>query len=559
MRWHFPATLDINNTAARGLSPWLRQLLASRNTLSEDSSLDLFLQPRLASLSDPFLLPDMRAAIVRLLTAIDRKEKIVLYGDYDVDGITSLAILSEVLHAYGGRVACFLPHRIDEGYGLTSEGVERCLTEHSPNLLVALDCGTTSRAIIASTIANGVDVIVVDHHESHHGIPDCHAVVNPMRNGAFNYLCTAGLAFKVSHALMKERRLDHYDLRNSLDLVAVGTIADLVPIVAENRILVKAGLAKLEATRRPGLRALIEVSGITSAPNSRDIGYRIGPRLNASGRLASAVESLHILQTSDSRLAAQLASRLDAHNRERQAVERSIHRAAEDEIAETYGSSHLPAGLVLGRRNWHPGVIGIVASRLMRRHHRPTIVIGFDADGVGKGSGRSIDGLSLVAALGHCAEHLIQFGGHEKAAGLSITEDKLEHFAKAFQAYCENVLDEAALTPTLIIDALIDIRQINDQLLAEHDLLEPFGMGNSQPTFAIRGIAPATEPRVLKEKHYRFEFAANRNRIAAIFFHGAEQPLPRPPWDVAFTIERNTFRGLTTPQMHILAIQSSNH
>ncbi len=559
MRWEFREPGILPGHTAHKLPPWLHNILSARSDLAGEPELEAFLRPRLASLSDPFLLPDMRPAVERLLAAIERREKIVLFGDYDVDGITSLAILSEVLRAYGAEVACFLPLRMDEGYGLSADGVERCLSEHNPRLLVAVDCGTTSHDTIEWANGRGVDVVVIDHHACRHGVPACHAVVNPMRDGRFSYLCTAGLAFKVSHALMKERRLEGFDLRDTLDLVAIGTIADLVPLVGENRILVKAGLERLASTLRPGLRALVEVCALAGKPTSRDVGFRIGPRLNAAGRLASAAESLDLLQTSDPRVAARLAASLDAHNRERQGVERQILQAAEEEIAKIYANGRLPAGLVLGRRDWHQGVIGIVASRLMRQYHRPSIVIGFGADGVGKGSGRSIDGLSMVEALGHCAEHLIQYGGHEKAAGLSISEQFLKPFAEAFCTYCERVLDEGALTPRLTIDAVVELGQVNERLLGEHDLLEPFGMGNPQPTLAVRGIVPASEPRVLKDKHLRFDFAANRRRVTGIFFQGVGKPLPRPPWDVAFTLERNTFRGITTPQMNIVAIQTTSH
>lgn len=557
MRWVFPSAANASLRQVTAPTPFLAAVLAARGGLSPEDEPDQFFDPRLARLGDPFDLPDMHRAVDRLLASIDRQERVVLYGDYDVDGIASLAVLADVLAAYGLETACFLPHRMDEGYGLSVDGLNRCMAEHRPDLLVAVDCGTTSHGQIARAAANGVDVIVIDHHACDGPPPACEAVVNPMRDGRLTYLCTAGLTFKVAHALMKARRIESLDLRDCLDLVAIGTVADLVPLVGENRILVRAGLPRISTSRRPGLRALLDVSGLTDTPlTSRDVGYRIGPRLNASGRLASAVESLNLLQTRDPAAAARLARNLDTHNRERQSVERAIQTAAEREIIERHPHGVLPAGLVLGRRDWHPGVVGIVASRLMRRHHRPTVVIGFDESGVGKGSGRGIDGISLVDALRHCSNHLIQFGGHSKAAGLRIAEGSLDSFAEAFRAYCTRELDSEALEPRLTIDAIVRPSDVSESLLGEHDLLEPFGIGNPQPVLVLRAVSPDGPPRVLKEKHLSLAFRFQRTRLAAIFFQGATHSLPRPPWDVAFTLERNTFRGVTSPQMHILAIRA---
>ncbi|MEO7723773.1 MAG: single-stranded-DNA-specific exonuclease RecJ, partial [Chthoniobacterales bacterium] len=402
--------------------PCIARLLRRKGMRNDEQATD-FLQPRLKRLSDPFLLPQMKAAVDRILRALDRRERIVLYGDYDVDGVTSLALLSEMLRAYGAAPALFLPSRMEEGYGLSAEGIERCWQEHQPELLIALDCGTGSCAEVAQIRARGADVIVLDHHEPKGALPDCVALVNPKVAGdcAFTYLCSVGIVFKLCHALLKTRPLPDFDLRRRLDLVALGTVADIVPLEAENRILVHHGIRELGHRRLLGMRELMKVAAVRAPIAAEHIGFRLGPRLNAAGRLTTAEKVLRLLLTTDPGEALALANELDGQNRDRQSVEREIVQAAEARIVEQTLSE--ASAIVLGDRAWHPGVLGIVASRLARNHHRPTIIVGFDEAGLGKGSGRSISGLSLVAALGRCTEHMEKFGGHAMAAGLTIREE----------------------------------------------------------------------------------------------------------------------------------------
>ena len=439
--------------------PCIARLLQNKG-LHDDAQAEEFLRPRLRRLSDPFLLPQMRAAVDRILHAITASEQIVLYGDYDVDGVTSLALLSEMLRAYGAAPALFLPSRMEEGYGLSSEGIERCWQTHHPQLLIAIDCGTSSRLEIADLRRRGVDVIVLDHHEPKGALPDCVAVVNPKASGdsSFNYLCSVGIVFKLCHALLKTRPLPDFDLRQRLDLVALGTVADIVPLEAENRILVHHGTREIARRRLLGVSKLMDIAGVRPPIAAEHIGFRLGPRLNAAGRLTTAEKALRLLLTEDLSEATALAAELDEQNRERQSVEREIVDAAEQRIA-TENLAEAPA-IVLGERGWHPGVLGIVASRIARKYHRPTIVIGFDDEGLGKGSGRSIEGLSLVAALGQCSDLLEKFGGHEMAAGLTIREEKFPAFAAAFQERCAALLSEEHLEPCLHLDAEITLRDL---------------------------------------------------------------------------------------------------
>src|SRR5437588_3279552 len=333
----------------------------------------------------------MEAAVTRIFAALDRGERIVLFGDYDVDGVTSLALLAETLSADGAIPDLFLPLRMEEGYGLSRESVERCVEQYHPQLLVALDCGTSSAAEIVDLRKRGVDVIVLDHHEPKSALPECVAIVNPKIDPAssFHYLCSVGIVFKLCHALLKTRPID-FDLKARLDLVALGTVADIVPLRDENRTLVQRGAIEIARTKRPGLKKLIEVSGVKPPIFTEDIGYRLGPRLNAAGRLSTAEKSLRLLLTQDEAEAAELAEFLDKQNRERQDVEKKIFAAAAEKIAKEFDPSR-HATIVVYERGWHPGVVGIVASRIAHKFHRPALVHGLHESGVVNGSRRNIE------------------------------------------------------------------------------------------------------------------------------------------------------------------------
>lgn len=536
--------------------PCITRLLQRKGLRNDEQATD-FLRPRLRQLSDPFLLPHMRAAVDRILRAIDHRERIVLYGDYDVDGVTSLALLHEMLSAYGTAPAFFLPSRMEEGYGLSAEGIERCFQAHQPQLLIALDCGTGSCAEVAEIRARGADVIVLDHHEPKGALPDCIAVVNPKATDdcAFRYLCSVGIVFKLCHALLKTQPLADFDLRRRLDLVALGTVADIVPLEAENRILVHHGAREIARRRLLGLGELMNVAAVRPPIVTEQIGFRLGPRLNAAGRLTTAENALRLLVTTDAAEAIALASELDGQNRDRQNVEREIVRAAEARIlAENLFES---SAIVLSDRAWHPGVLGIVASRIARSFHRPTIIVGFDETGLGKGSGRSIPGLSLVTALGRCADHLEKFGGHEMAAGLTIRERNFPAFVAAFQKTCGELLAPEHLDPCLHLDDELTLRDLTWDLLRWHELLQPFGHGNPQPLFLARRVEPAAPPQILKEKHLVLRLRQNGRQQRAIFFGGAEEPLPEPPWDVAFRISSDEYEGEVRLQMQVAALRAS--
>lgn len=556
-RWIFPPAPD--SIAAGQLlrdldvPPFLAALLVRRG-ISDPAVADGYLNPKMRSLNAPELLPEMPEAAARVLDAIRNSERIVLYGDYDVDGVTSLAILSRVLQAYGADAACFLPLRVEEGYGLSAAGVARCCDTHRPQLLIAVDCGTTSVGEIASLRARGVDVVVLDHHEPEAGRPDCVALVNPKCGDHSHSLCSAGVVFKLAHAMLKQRPVQGLDLREYLDLVALATMSDIVPLTGENRIFVRHGLRQMAVTRWAGLRALMAVSGVVPPVRGGDVSFRLGPRINAAGRLGPAREALSLLLSDDPDEAAHLAANLDAHNRERQGLERAVAREAGEWIEKNFHPES-DTTIVAGHRDWHVGVLGIVASRVMRSHNRPTFIIGFDESGSGKGSGRSIEGLPLVGLLRTCAEHLEKFGGHDMAAGLAMNEESFPAFRKAFESAAQKIATEDLLIPKLSLDCEVDLNALAIELLEAQDLIEPFGAANPQPIFFTRSVTPQAPPREMKEKHLKMEFLAGRRRLPAVYFNARLDQLPRTPWDVAYTLDWNSWQGRTEAQMRIVAVR----
>ncbi|MBV9618088.1 MAG: DHH family phosphoesterase, partial [Verrucomicrobia bacterium] len=424
-------------------------------------------------------------------------------------------------------------------------------------LLIALDCGTSSAAEIADLRDRGADVIVVDHHEPKSALPECVAIVNPKIDPAcvFHYLCTAGIVFKLCHALLKTRPIE-FDLKSRLDLVALATVADIVPLCDENRTFVQRGAIEIARSTRPGLKKLMEISGVKRPILTDDIGYRLGPRLNAAGRLSTAEKSLRLLLTQDANEAAELAEFLDKQNRERQDVEKRIFAAAEENIAKEFDSSR-DAAIVVWARGWHPGVLGIVASRIAHKHHRPTIVIGFDENGAGKGSGRSIDGLNLVQALTRCGEKLQKYGGHEMAVGLTTQEKDVDVFAEQFRSVARELLSDEDLLPRLRLDHEISFAELSSDFLGWHEMLQPFGNGNPQPLFFARGVESVIAPRLVGENHLALVLRQQNYQRRAIFFGAAEISLPAQPWDIAFRIRPDDYEGETRLEMRVEGVRES--
>ena len=541
---------------SNGSFPVILEHLIRQRGLPEGVGLDDYLNPKLKSLADPFLIPEMRLAVERILLAVDRREYVCIFGDYDVDGVTSITLLRRMLQAYGLEARHFIPIRGSEGYGLSAAALQRCMTEGpKPDLLITVDCGTVSVAEVTSLRTAGIDVVIVDHHEPLPGQrPDCHALVNPKCGKDFTYLCAAGVTFKLGHALLKTRPVD-FDLKTQLDLVAVATIADIVPMIGENRLLVRHGLKLLPKTRNAGLRALQQVTGMSGEASSMDVGFRIGPRLNAAGRMDAPDKALALLITDDDDAAMALALELDGYNRERQAHELLIRRQALAQL-NGFDPAQEPV-IVIGSREWHPGVVGIVASRLMRQFYKPTFVVAIDEQGMGKGSGRSIEGVSLVEAIRACNGDLEAGGGHAMAAGVSVSEAKLDGFRRHFGEYVLATTSEEQRQPRLYYDAELEFGELSLDFLASYELLQPFGSQNPQPVFVTRGVELSRPPLRMKNNHLRLTLRQGLPELDAVFFGGGETQLPDPPWDVAFTVDRNTFRGRTALQLVIQDVKQS--
>jgi single-stranded-DNA-specific exonuclease len=561
MRWTYdplrPGEVEEMGRRA-GVSPVLAELLL-RAGLRDPEATASFLRPDLAELGDPFLLHNLPAAADRLRAAIARREEIVVLGDYDVDGVSSTALLVTILRRFGLNPRFVVPRRSEDGYGLSRSAIDRSLEQGKPGLFIALDCGTNSHDQAAYLRGEGIDVMVIDHHKSKESALENALLINPHVHGdeSFRHLCTVGLVFKLMHGLLKQLRAENnpvayrIKLRDQLDLVALGTVADLVPLVGENRIFASYGLRILRDTRRAGLRALMEVAGVRPGQDVKpvDVSFRLGPRINASGRLADAALSVELLLSEDARFCFETARQLDQFNRERQEIEKQITDRAESIIEAQYAADQ---GIVLFDEDWHPGVVGIVAGRVTRKYNRPCIVLGNEGDSA-KGSGRSVDGVNLVEVLGSCCEHLESWGGHPMAVGVSLPKARVGAFRAQFAEAVRIAAGGQFSEPGLKIAAWLPPEQIGEALMAEIDQLHPFGQGNAEPVFGIRGVVLSQKPDVFKDVHFRFaiEDSAGR-RLQGVAWKMAERlPPHRVPIDIAVQLHWNYFNGRKLLQLEL--------
>jgi single-stranded-DNA-specific exonuclease len=543
--------------ASAKISPLLAQCLINRGFVDPEAA-GRFLEPRLRDLDDPFLLPNMDRAARRLLQARGQNQTVVIFGDYDVDGVTSTALLFEALTALGWKLKYYLPSRLDEGYGLTLEAVEACVKLFSPGLLLAVDCGSTAVASIQWLNTQGIDVIVLDHHQVSDPPPPAIALVNPRLGTQFHELCSAGLAFKLLHALLKQMRTDgvaaalDFDLRPFLDLTALGTVADIVPLVGENRILVHVGLQHLEATKRIGLCALKTVANVGERIGVYEVGFQLGPRLNAAGRLQDAEEALRLLLAKGRLEAEELARSLDTRNRERQEIERAICDEALAVVRERF-RPEVDYVIVEGSDSWHIGVVGIVASRVLQQFHRPTIIFGGDGD-AWRGSGRSIEGFDLAAALRDCSELLLRHGGHAMAAGLSMEGLKIDSFRARLNDLARNSLKPEQLQPSIALDAETTFDQLTVERVDELKRLEPCGSQNAPVRLAARGVTHHQPPeRMGREKqHVKLRLTDGRGYAEAVWWNCGDALLPPDPFDLAFIPAVNEYKGRRSLQLKVV-------
>lgn len=550
---HLAETLGVLPLTARTL------LLRKLETAEQGRE---FLQARLGALPDPDLLPDMVIACSRLEQALVRGEKISVHGDYDVDGITGCTLLVETLRSFGGLVEYHIPLRLKDGYGLSIDAIRQA-RDNGCELIVSVDCGVAAIAEADLASELGIDLIITDHHQPPAELPICLALVNPHLSGnrfPWPDLAGVGVAFFLLVGLRRRLRENGYfserpepDLRQGLDLVALGTIADIVPLCGVNRILVRAGLQLLELGARPGVAALKKVADVKKV-SCGTVGFRLAPRLNAAGRLEDAALGVQLLLGADPQEAQALAELLDGFNQERQQIEQqtleqAVAAVEEQGCADGYS-------IVLADDRWHSGVIGIVASRLVERYHRPTVLIALN-EGLGKGSARSIRNFHLYKALQHCAEPLAGFGGHAMAAGLSIAHDKLDSFIACFEKTARAALNPEDLLPVLSHDGECALDELSLQQVSELETLDPFGMGNPQPAFVSRNCR-VLAPRVLGEKHLKFDLEQGGCRVACIAFGMAQRfDQLHGSLDLLYRPGINSWKGNNSVQLQIVDYRPS--
>lgn len=524
-----------------GTTPFTAALLLHRGITSDEEA-RAFLHPEKQPFHDPFLMKDMEKAVSRIEQAIEAQERIVVYGDYDVDGITATSLLCRNLRQLGAAADYFIPHRQKDGYGLHKETLDEIIAGGA-RLIVTVDCGI-SAVEEAAAAKDKVDLIITDHHLPGKELPKAFAVIDPHRADCAypdKNIAGVGVAFKLCQALWQKMRGKAFT--GDLDIVALGTVADVVPLLGENRKIVQQGLRVLKKSKRPGIQALLAVTELQEKEiTAGHIGFVLAPRLNAAGRLASALRGVELLLTEDGEEAQAIAEELDAANRERQAVEQEILQAAEKQIEEIdVKRAHV---LVLHGEGWHPGVIGIVASRIVERYYRPTVIIA-EKDGIGKGSCRSIRGFHMFEALSACGEHLLGFGGHAQAAGLSLRSADVASFREAMEAYAAKVLTEEDFVPILDIELELAPEKITEQLMTEIKLLEPYGMGNPKPLFASHGVRGGYARQIGKEgQHLKFELDGLDASIDVLAWgKGEEAPLVnRERIDIAYFPEYHVWR-----------------
>lgn len=516
-----------------------------------------YLRPRLERLHDPSLLAGLPDAVDRLRRAIEQGETILVHGDYDVDGICSTALLTRCLRALGARVVPFIPRRVEDGYDLTEAGVRAAL-EHGARVVLTADCGTSALGAIESLCAAGVDVIVSDHHLPGGALPDCLAILNPRRPDC-DYpdldLCAAGVAFKLALALTRAMGGNENLVLRQLDLVAVATIADVAPLRGENRVFVRYGLRLLAESGNLGLRALVRSSGLDGKTlTAGRVGFILAPRLNAVGRLAHALRGVELLLAESEAEANAIARELEELNRRRQDLDR---RTLEEARGMIEGMGELPRGIVLAREGWHPGVIGIVASRLVEEYARPTILIALDGQ-EGKGSGRSIPAFDLHAGIGACRELLLRFGGHRAAAGVTVHRDQVAAFAERFARIAAERLRPEDLVPELRVDLELPLEEVNDDLESLLRHFEPFGVGNPAPVFVSRGVRLAGPPRVVGQGGLRLRLTTDGGELDALGWGMADlarELRPDAPLDIAYRVERDEYRGVSRLQVRLADVR----
>ena len=547
------------------VSPIVAGLLVARG-YSDLAAAETFLKPSLEHLHDPFLMKGMPEAVDRVLHALDHQDPILIYGDYDVDGTTGTAVLLRALRMLGATAGYHVPHRFTEGYGIQQPALEKAARE-GYTLVISVDCGIRAHEPLVWARENGLDVIITDHHlpDEDEGPPPAFAVLNPNQQGCKypdKHLAGVGVAFKLVNALFRKRDRESV-VRGFLKMVAIGTVADVAKLVGENRAIVALGLSDLPQAVNYGLRALIDIAGCGDGAemSAYDLGFRIGPRINAAGRMDAASAVVDLFNAKDREEARRLAEHLDTRNRERMEMQREIFNRAIEEFESGPDREHQTHAAVIAGDDWHRGVIGLAASKIAERLNRPCVVISFDGD-IGHGSARSIEAYHLFDGLTAWRDLLDKFGGHSHAAGLAIRRECVAEFRRRLNEHAASCLTEDDLTPALAIDAEVAATDLNFGLSTDLHLLEPFGAGNPRPVFVTRNLRVMGEPQVIKEQHLKFRVAGENNRpLEAIWWRGLEEsaatPQPNQRIDLAYEFEAQPWMGDIRLQLNVRDMKPS--
>ncbi|MDP7179131.1 MAG: single-stranded-DNA-specific exonuclease RecJ [Verrucomicrobiota bacterium] len=542
------------------LSPLMAQCLVNRGVASK-VEVSEFLNPKLKLLADPFLIPNMDAAVERLWKARENNERLLIYGDYDVDGVSSTALLTEMLTELGWTVQPYLPGRFDDGYGLSAEALEKCIEQFETDVVLAVDCGSTAVEAIEFLNERQIDILVLDHHQVSDPPPKPLAMVNPQLSDDypnFQELCSVGLAFKLAHALVKRGRQEglqkerDLDLRQYLDLVALGTVADLVPLTGENRKLVRSGLEQLGETDRPGVVALKNVANVSKPVTVFNVGFQLGPRLNAAGRMDNPDASLNLLLAKDRYEAEKAAETLNNHNDERRKIERDISTQAVESVRKRFDPKN-DFVIVEGNMEWHLGVIGIVASRVMREFYRPTFILASDGDGW-KGSARSIEGFDLAEAMRGCDDLLNDHGGHAMAAGVSVKPGRLDAFRERINEIAKKNITPDMFQPPLKLDAGTDLSELTLVHIEEMSQLEPLGQGNPEIQLLVAELTLSSPIyRMGRDKqHAKFWVTDEHGACEVVAWNLKPEDEPQDTFDIAVAPQINDFNGRRSVQLKLI-------
>lgn len=558
-----PSPDEMSNLATQLDIPLLIAKLLIQRDITSKADAEYFLNPKLDHLSDPFIFPDMENAVQRINEAILKQEHIMIHGDYDVDGVTSTALLYLTLKQLGAHVSFYIPNRISDGYGLSENSIEEA-ARRKTRLLITADCGITATNQVALADSIGIDTVVTDHHEYQGRLSNATAVINPKSLSADHpayHLAGVGVAFKLVQALFQNKGFPISSLQQYLDLVAMGSIADLVPLVKENRVLAYYGMSRLAEGINPGFNALLEVTNLKGKPlTTGQLVFILAPRINAVGRLGDAQLAVRLFTTSNHQQALNIARIMEDKNRRRRQIDEETFREACELVEESVDLDNTSA-IVLASNNWHQGVIGIVASRIVEKFNRPTVMISLDQEkGIGKGSARSIEGFHLFEALKSCEEYLLGFGGHKYAAGLTILPEQITELRSSLQQTAREQLTDREFVPRLKIDSDIELDEINDNLFRYVSRLAPFGPENMRPVFVARAVELVGPPNVVGNNHLKFKVRKHRRLFDAMAFNMADQyfdrlQFERPLMNIAFIIEENIWQGRRNLQLRVKGIK----